>query len=236
MKKTVWMMFLLALLASTGIAATPREDEKDFLPIETAYNDGLYDEARKAALDFLSKHRDSKRTNAVRILLGQSYLQSNQIPQALQIFDQLSKENQGKASEEALYWMAETYFKSGDFLGAIKSYSEFIEKYPTSSFYPYAKYSKGWALLELKDYDRAITEFEDLVDKFPTHPLAVESRFKIGQSYFEMERYEDVQCAVAFCAGFSHQLPHCQRSLSAGRVLSEHGGVWHRSRSIQKKR
>jgi len=69
---------------------------------------------------------------------------------------------QGSLHEEAVYWTAETYFKAKDFPSALKYYSEIIEKYPTSRFYVFARYSKAWSLYELGDYEAAIQEFQAL--------------------------------------------------------------------------
>ena len=92
--------------------------------------------------------------------------------------------------DEAVYWTAETYFKAKDFPSAIKYYSEIIEKYPSSRFLVFSKYSRAWAYDEIGDYEKALSEFEGVAADFKDHPLAIESKYKIGQCLYELKRYE----------------------------------------------
>ncbi|OGW80964.1 MAG: excinuclease ABC subunit A [Omnitrophica bacterium RIFCSPHIGHO2_02_FULL_51_18] len=126
-----------------------------------------------------------------KFLLGQSYLGLGDYEKAAETFEEAAKDNfSSPARAEALYWAAETYFKSKDFPQSIRFYSEVIEKYTSSRFYVYSKYSRAWAYFELEEYEKAISEFEELMDAFPEDPLAIEARYKIGQSYHELKKYE----------------------------------------------
>ena len=94
------------------------------------------------------------------------------------------------AAEDAeLYRKAELSFRSKDYVAAVAGYSEIIDKFPSSRYYPYARYSLGWTQFETGRFEDAEKTFDGFLTEFHDHPLAAESLFKLGQSLYEQKKY-----------------------------------------------
>jgi ABC-type branched-subunit amino acid transport system substrate-binding protein len=63
--------------------------------------------------------------------------------------------------DRALSLMGEVQITSRNFAGALRSYRELIERYPSSSMIAEAKYKIGLCFFELKEYDLAIDNLSD---------------------------------------------------------------------------
>lgn len=94
------------------------------------------------------------------------------------------------AAEDAdLYRKSEMAFRAKDYVAAVAGYSEIIDKFPSSRYYPYARYSLGWAQFETGRFEDAEKTFDGFLTEFHEHPLAAESLFKLGQSLYEQKKY-----------------------------------------------
>ena len=70
-------------------------------------------------------------------------------------------------SDNASFWIAESYYKDGNFEDAILGYEEFSKKYPDSDKVPGAMLKQGLAFYALEDSKTGRIILERLVDKFP---------------------------------------------------------------------
>jgi tol-pal system protein YbgF len=80
-------------------------------------------------------------------------------------------------SDDAAYWMADCYFKQGDYQTAILRFDDVAGRYPTSGKAPEALYRQGEALLRLGPrYGKAARKaFERVIDEYPDSPRAQEA-------------------------------------------------------------
>ena len=81
-------------------------------------------------------------------------------------------------------------FKAGKFPEVIDAADSLVTAYPDHPQVIVGYYNTGWALYEMREYDRAITAFEGLLARFPTGYQADRSLFQIGECYLETGRYE----------------------------------------------
>lgn len=70
-------------------------------------------------------------------------------------------------SDNARFWIAESYYKDGNYEDAILAYEELFKKNPDSDKVPGAMLKQGLAFYALKDRKTGSIILEKLVDKFP---------------------------------------------------------------------
>lgn len=81
-------------------------------------------------------------------------------------------------AENASYWMADCYFKRGDFKTAVLRFDDVVARYPKGKRAPDALYRQGEALLRLgPGYGKAAGKaFERVVKEYPDSARAPEAR------------------------------------------------------------
>ena len=75
--------------------------------------------------------------------------------------------SENEYSDNARFWIAESYYKDGNYEDAILAYEELFKKNPDSDKAPGAMLKQGLAFYALKDKDTGRIILEKLVDKFP---------------------------------------------------------------------
>ena len=81
-------------------------------------------------------------------------------------------------AENASYWMADCYFKRGDFKTAVLRFDDVVARYPKGTRAPDALYRQGEALLRLgPGYGKAAGKaFERVVQEYPDSARATEAQ------------------------------------------------------------
>jgi tol-pal system protein YbgF len=75
-------------------------------------------------------------------------------------------------SDNARFWLAESYYKDGNYEDAILAYEELFKKNPGSDKVPGAMLKQGLAFYALKDRKTGEIVLEKLVEKFPNTEAA----------------------------------------------------------------
>ncbi|MDA1180466.1 MAG: tetratricopeptide repeat protein, partial [Planctomycetota bacterium] len=76
---------------------------------------------------------------------------------------------------------------------AVEHYQEVLEKWPSSSWVPFAYYGLGWSQLGLNEQSAARDSFASLMEKFPQHSLAGRARYARGVAGQRMGEYESAR-------------------------------------------
>ncbi len=79
-------------------------------------------------------------------------------------------------AENASYWMADCYFKRGDYKTAILRFDDVVARYPDGPRAPDALYRQGEALLRAGYGQAAGKAFERVIDEYPDSVRAREAR------------------------------------------------------------
>jgi tol-pal system protein YbgF len=79
-------------------------------------------------------------------------------------------------ADDAAYWLADCYFRQGDFRNAVLRFDDVVRTYPKSDKAAEALYRQGEALLRLKHEKAAQTAFQRVVDEYPDSARATEAR------------------------------------------------------------
>jgi tol-pal system protein YbgF len=84
------------------------------------------------------------------------------------------------AVENRAYETAYVAFKSGSNANSVKSFEDFLNKYPDSVHVPNAKFWLGEAQYKLKNYKDALDTYQTLLKEFPGTPKAADVLFNIA--------------------------------------------------------
>jgi len=85
-------------------------------------------------------------------------------------------------SDNARFWIGESYYKEGNYEDAILAYEELFRKNPDSNKYPDAMLKQGLAFYALKDKKTGRIILEKLIEKFPDSEQANLARKKIKKT------------------------------------------------------
>ena len=70
-------------------------------------------------------------------------------------------------TDNAYFWIAETYYNEKDFEGAILAYETHLKKYPNSQKAPGALFKQGLSFLEIGDKKTGRVILEQLIERYP---------------------------------------------------------------------
>jgi len=84
-------------------------------------------------------------------------------------------------TDNAQFWIAETYYGEKDFEGAILAYEMLLKKYPQSGKAPTALKKQGFSFIEIGDKKTGKVILEQLIEKYPNSKEAGEAKKKIEE-------------------------------------------------------
>ena len=82
-------------------------------------------------------------------------------------------------SDDARFWLGETYFARGDYASAAREYERLLEEYPQADRVPDALYSAGLAYGQLNDPAKARQALTRVMDNYPYSDAARKARQKL---------------------------------------------------------
>lgn len=93
-------------------------------------------------------------------------------------------------AEEALFWLAESYYRSDMLRNAIDKYESLLSKYPTTKFREDVLYGLGWSYFRLKNFKKSGEIFAQLVQEFPNSKYGVEVWLRQGDGFFVLKNFK----------------------------------------------
>jgi len=87
---------------------------------------------------------------------------------------------------QADYQNAFKLLKQANYDQAIKAFSEYLEKYPTSQYSDNAQYWLGESFYVTRKFDNAIVAYQTLIDNYPESRKVAHGMLKLGYSYQEL--------------------------------------------------
>ncbi|HBZ70715.1 MAG TPA: tol-pal system protein YbgF [Deltaproteobacteria bacterium] len=84
-------------------------------------------------------------------------------------------------ADDSAYWMADCYFKKGDYKTAVLRFDDVVARYPKGNKAADALYRHGESLVRLgPGYSKAaLRAFERVIEEYPDSPRAAEARKQI---------------------------------------------------------
>jgi len=93
----------------------------------------------------------------------------------------LEKYPQGDLTDNALYWLGETYYVTQDNASALASFDELLQRFPGSEKVPGALLKKGYVLQAMGRKAEAKKMFERLVAEYPDASVSRMARTRLKQ-------------------------------------------------------
>jgi tol-pal system protein YbgF len=93
----------------------------------------------------------------------------------------ISKYPNSSKANDATYWIAESYYRQGEFEEAILEYQRFIDTYPKDDRVPLSYLKQGLSLIEIGREEEAKLFFQTLIDKYPQSEEAKTAKEKIRE-------------------------------------------------------
>jgi tol-pal system protein YbgF len=90
-------------------------------------------------------------------------------------------------NEQRVYEAAMTQFKAADYKNATIGFTDFIRRYPQSSYAASAQYWLGTAYYAQRDYRNAIAAQQTVVKNYPDSTKAPDALLNISSSYVELK-------------------------------------------------
>lgn len=87
-------------------------------------------------------------------------------------------------SDEALFWLGESYYRSNLLNNAIESYQSIVDLYDSSKYREEALYSLGWSYFRLKKFKESSLTFDKMIKEFPDSKHNVEVLARQGDGYY----------------------------------------------------
>lgn len=85
----------------------------------------------------------------------------------------------GDLADNALFWIGETYFTTGDYANAMRYYERVQKEYPDQNKAPDAVFKLGMAFVKTGDLGMARRTFEECIAKYPYSTPASASRMEL---------------------------------------------------------
>ncbi|MCX7737588.1 MAG: tetratricopeptide repeat protein [Candidatus Kapabacteria bacterium] len=87
-------------------------------------------------------------------------------------------------NDEALYWLAEAYYRSDLLNNSIDKYKTLIDLYPRSHYLEEAYYGLGWSHFRLKEFKKSTEVFERMIRLFPDSKHTLEVLIRQADGYY----------------------------------------------------
>ena len=93
--------------------------------------------------------------------------------------------------DEAMFWLAEAYFRADLLQNAIDRYELILSKYPTTPRKEEVLYGLGWSYFRLKNFTNSAKIFNELVNNYPKSKYALEVLARQADGYYIIKDYKN---------------------------------------------
>ena len=107
----------------------------------------------------------------------------------------LGRHPDDERADEALFWLAETFFRAQLMKNATDSYRRLIENFASSKRREEALYGLGWTLFKTRNFDSAGVVFGTMLTEFPESGFAGDVFVRKGDALYLTKRYTDAVSA-----------------------------------------
>ena len=194
----VLLIIFCFISTPTILRADTEQEDTQLLIARNTFADGLYDLTIEQAQQFLAYYPTGLHIDEAHTLLGKAYFYKGEYTKALNNFESVLEFNDSKFKDDALYWCGEVNFKVAQYDSAISFYQRLIDKYPLSTYMPYAYYSRGWAYYKKNDMLQALPDFEKIIDKYPNSKILPSAIYKTAESYYDLSEFNKASEKVEY--------------------------------------
>ena len=93
-----------------------------------------------------------------------------------QVFD---ADASGELADNALYWIGETYYATGDYSSAMRAYERVTKEYPAQNKAPDAMFKIGLTFEKTGDLGMARKTFDEVIRRYPYANAASSAKLEL---------------------------------------------------------
>ncbi len=193
------LIVLLLLLGLAGACAAPKKQKISALPqIKYLQAQGKHEQAIDNLEEYLAKHSQSPYAPETAYLIGESYMQLNQLEKAQEAYTKLVY-GYSKSPSAALGWrrLAQLEHKKGNFKAAIENYQHSMKIYAADfnlercTLHIARIYEK-----DLKDKDSALKEYKKLLKELKNPRIASEAHLAAAKIYLKQNNPQEAHSVL----------------------------------------
>lgn len=125
-----------------------------------------------------------------RIKKGIALVQSHRSTEAIQPLLTFIAENKDHPrTDEALFWLAEAYYRSDLLNNAVETYKKILTLYPDTRRKEQVLYGLGWSYFRQQNFKGSTEYFEQMMTDYPDTKYALEVLTRQGDGYYKRKQY-----------------------------------------------
>ncbi len=151
-----------------------------------------YSNAEKLALKSSEKYMPKKEwyIAEARLKKGVSLVQAYRNAEAISVLNLFIGDNKGgKRMEEALFWLAEAYYRSDMLNSAAQTYQSLLDLYPKTNRREEVLYGLGWSYFRLKKFAKSSEIFDKMASEYPNSSFVLEALARQADGYYVTKNY-----------------------------------------------
>ena len=124
---------------------------------------------------------------------------------------------------EELYKLGEGHMETRRYADARDAYKKIVERHPTSSYAPRARFLIGETYYRESEFDKAIGEFRTFLSFYPRHQIADLVQYRLAMAYYDQIKpiEQDQGIALKALAEFKKLVKEYPESRYAGDALAK---------------
>ncbi|MCK5074991.1 MAG: tetratricopeptide repeat protein [Calditrichia bacterium] len=192
MKKVIYIFSLIFLFSLLVNAQSNKNIKQEYAFIYGLYEDGMYEEAARAADMFLSKFGENNYSPDARYLKADAYFLIQDFKQAAKEFGVFEKKYPlHRLADDAALRQGQALLQQGNANKASATFFNAIEKHKHSNLIPEFYYWYGEAEFKINHYNTALTAYGIINSNYQEHLLAPYALYSSGWLYSEQDKTDD---------------------------------------------
>lgn len=167
-----------------GLAQGVQADRKEYAFVYGLYQDGMYEEAVRAAEQFVQKYPQSRYVPDAFYLMGDATFLMKDYRRSIDLFKQLiDRYGHHPLADDAMLRSGQAWFNLKDYTRASQQFLGAMQRFPSSNVIPELLYWYAESEFQLGHNDIAIEHYQKLIGRYPDHELAPHGYYSLGWLY-----------------------------------------------------
>lgn len=168
-------------------------EEASFQYAKVSYDAGRTDQAITEFEGFLNRYRSSARSNEVKELLAQAYVNGNNFHKAIEYLESMPTKNaqMQQAYQKATYLMGAELFNKNNYEQAIQAFEKSLAHPRDNAYVALASVWAGEAYSITGKPEQAIVHYQRVITLSSADPALVsKARYGMGYAFYNMKNYD----------------------------------------------